>query len=202
MQVSTLVTIDYLTLALDGCLKDAGKNLTGATTEANTETVALRETSDCHTIAILEHLAGVAILELNSFLTLPGQLEHRTELVLLFTGDGTRTKEVTRLEIAASNGVVCKHLICSPVEVLGVRGADNGLLSLTLWRDGDLQVDVVRERLVFCEVFKWSRILYLVGNCERSERVESNDPRGDCSTEVLGTEGTQGDILPALNVTS
>ena len=90
-------------------------------------------------------------------------------------------------------------LLHGPVHVPEVGLAHNG--GLGGWRlDGNLQVNVERVGVGVLEIWKWSGVLVLVGNCKWFQGLHGDNPRRDGGTQVLGSEGSQRYILPLLDI--
>lgn len=66
----------------------------------------------------------------------------------------------------------------------------------------NLQVDVKVEVHVVLQVRQRLWLLWEVIHSKWHKSLHTNDPRGDGGSQVLGSEGSQGNVLPLLDVTS
>ncbi len=177
-------------------------------------------------VAVLEELALEAGADGDRFGTAPAELEHGTVGVLGRPADGARAEQVAGVEVAAGDRVVRQLLLHRPVHPLevgtrhrhrlgavvscqlqtGFNVQTSTRLSQTLTRwsilteDFHVEVDVEVEVVVVAQVGQRLRLLRVVGDAERLQRLHRYHPRRHGRRKVLGQERTQRHVLPLLNV--
>lgn len=99
------------------------QNNTRTFTETNANTVLLTMRSHNDLITVLNKLASVASGQIQGFRALPRQLQHRSKRITCLATDGSRSEQITRVDIASGHRVVGELLQRGPVQKFVIRAA-------------------------------------------------------------------------------
>ena len=176
------------------------KNSSLTVSKTNLFAIAVSTTLHCYWISVQNELSCLAIWKRNVVSSSPVQLQQTAKLLLLRAADSSWTQHISNLHVAAGKSMVRQLLSTAPVHILVISLYQLfGLLHFWSFVK-EAQLDVIRHMICFFQVRERSRILLVKFDLASFECLESDDPRRDSWNSIFGSEWTEWDILPDLEI--
>ncbi len=169
---------------------------------AESDFLTILHCPSCHhnRIAILNKLSLLSIWQLNIIPSSPSYLQQTAELFFFIPTDRSRSEQITSLHVATGNRVVSQLLSDWPIHVPKVGCANCvGFLQLR-WFYGYVKVDVVWNMVFLLQILKRCWLLVWKWDLTTFKGFKSNNPWRNRSNSIFGSEGTQRNILPSLEI--